>query len=113
MKHENYDDVWQKILSLRPRKGEKIIPCAFTDWDNTPRFRMNGSVYDSVTIKKFYHYFSLLCENAKKYYKSDKIFIFAWNEWAEGGYLEPDNLYGYGFLEAIKRALDEENVNTI
>ena len=113
VKHENYDDVWQKILSLRPRKGEKIIPCAFTDWDNTPRFRMNGSVYDSVTIKKFYHYFSLLCENAKKYYKSDKIFIFAWNEWAEGGYLEPDNLYGYGFLEAIKRALDEENVNTI
>ena len=108
VKHNDYDLVWQKVLSLRPREGERMIPCAFTDWDNTPRFGVNGSMYDGVSVKKFYHYFSLLCENAKKYYKSDKVFLFAWNEWGEGGYLEPDELYGYGFLEAIKKVLDEE-----
>ena len=108
VKHYDYDCLWQKIISLRPRNSERMIPCAFTDWDNTPRFGVNGSMYDGVSTQKFYHYFSLLCENAKKYYKSDKVFLFAWNEWAEGGYLEPDKLYGYGFLEAIKKVLDEE-----
>lgn len=112
IKHVDYDQVWQKILSLRPEEGQKTIPCAFTDWDNSPRFGKNGIVYDGVTTQKFYHYFALLCQNAKKYYKSDKVFVFAWNEWAEGGYLEPDQLYGLGFLEAIKKVLDEEQYET-
>lgn len=82
-----------------------MIPCAFTDWDNTPRHKERGYVYQGVSPKKFKKYFTQLVNNTKQYYDTDMIFVFAWNEWAEGGYLEPDKKYGYGFLEAIKNSI--------
>ncbi|MCR5435299.1 MAG: glycoside hydrolase family 99-like domain-containing protein, partial [Bacteroidaceae bacterium] len=31
------------------------------------------------------------------------ITINSWNEWTETSYLEPDNVNGYGYLEAVKK----------
>ncbi|MBQ2709844.1 MAG: glycoside hydrolase family 99-like domain-containing protein, partial [Clostridia bacterium] len=33
--------------------------------------------------------------------------INSWNEWTETSYLEPDNVNGYGYLEAVKRVFGE------
>ena len=35
------------------------------------------------------------------------VTINSWNEWTETSYLEPDDLYGYGYLEAIRRVFLE------
>lgn len=104
----DYNYTWQRILELRPMsKSPKMIPCAFTDWDNTPRHKERGYLYQGVTPEKFRKYFRQLVENTKKYYDTDMIFVFAWNEWAEGGYLEPDTKNGFAFLEAIRDTLNE------
>ena len=52
-------------------------------------------------------YFSKQIKNTKENYKKDYIFLFAWNEWAESGYLEPDEKYKYKYLEALREALIE------
>ena len=102
----DYDEVWQKILKLRPLpNGPKMVPCAFTDWDNTPRHKERGYAYVNVSPEKFARYFKQLVENTKAYSDTDMIFVFAWNEWAEGGYLEPDNKWQYKMLEAIQSAI--------
>lgn len=104
--HKSYDELWKAILEMPPTR-EKSFPGAFVDWDNTPRRGERGTVYDGVTVDKFHEYFKQQVEHARCAYKSDYLFIFAWNEWAEGGYLEPDEVRGYGFLQAIYDSLKE------
>ena len=35
------------------------------------------------------------------------ITINSWNEWTETSYLQPDNEYGYGYLEAVRNVFAE------
>ncbi len=37
------------------------------------------------------------------------VTINSWNEWTEGSYLQPDALYGYGYLGAVKRVFVDED----
>lgn len=106
LKHYNYDDLWKYINNMKPRNS-KCVPGAFVDWDNTPRRGNKGFVVDGATPEKFKKYFKKQIEKAKYEYKKDMIFIFSWNEWAEGGYLEPDEKNGYKYLKAIKDTLIE------
>ncbi len=100
----NYDKIWNDIINSRP-DNNKMYPGAFVDWDNTPRKKYRGSLYDGVNPRKFEKYFTKQVLNAKNNYKKDILFIFAWNEWGESGYLEPDEKYRYGYLEAIRNSL--------
>ena len=99
-----YDEAWEKII-YSPPLSSKSIPGAFVDWDNTPRHHNSGSLFLGVTPEKFQKYLILQINHAKKDYKKDFLFLFAWNEWTEGGYLEPDNKWGYQYLECVKNAL--------
>lgn len=100
----NYDEIWEDILKQKP-VAKNSIPCAFVDWDNTPRKHEKGSVVFGANPKSFEKYFSRLISKTIKEYNQDMMFIFAWNEWAEGGYLEPDEKNKYGYLESIKKCI--------
>ena len=105
---ENYDDLCKEIINRKPN-SEKAIPGMFVGWDNTPRRGSKGRVCIGSTPEKFGKYLKLQIQNVKKNYKTDMLFIFAWNEWAEGGYLEPDETNRYGYLEEIKKAMEDRN----
>ena len=64
-------------------------------------------MYIGASPDKFKKYLSAQIKRTKEVYKKDLLFIFAWNEWGEGGYLEPDEENGYGYLEAVRDALKE------
>lgn len=104
----NYDSLWKSILNDFPKK-DNMYPGAFVDWDNTPRHKKRGTFCENVTPEKFEKYLSLQIERTKTIYKKDILFLFAWNEWGEGGYLEPDTKNEYKMLTAIKNATKKEN----
>lgn len=101
----DYDKVWRTILKMTPQ-SQKSIPGAFIDWDNTPRYGKYARIFWGYTPEKFQKYLEQQIIRAKRVYKKDIIFMFAWNEWGEGGYLEPDEKNGYKALEAIYNALN-------
>lgn len=102
----DYDQIWAAILSRSPRRGgDKIFPGAFVNWDNTPRLGHRGQSCIGAAPDKFGWYLSKQIERAANLYGSEFLFLNAWNEWAEGAYLEPDQRDGYAYLDAVKRAL--------
>jgi hypothetical protein len=101
----SYDDDWNTALNVKHDDYSKYVPGAFVDWDNTPRRGRAGKLILGATPEKFEMYFNKLIKRTKKLYKTDMIVVFAWNEWSEGGYLEPDEKYGDAYLKAIKHAL--------
>ncbi|HEM4955917.1 TPA: glycoside hydrolase family 99-like domain-containing protein [Streptococcus suis] len=103
---EDYDELCQSIIN-RKADDEKSVAGMFVDWDNTPRRGDRGRVCLGSTPEKFQHYMIEQIKNVNENYQNDMLFIFAWNEWAEGGYLEPDERNKYGYLEALKAALIE------
>lgn len=107
----DYDSVWQSILRRSPhRDGETVYPGAFVNWDNTPRLGERGQSSIGASPRKFQHYLSLQIRRAVSTYHSEFMFINAWNEWAEGAYLEPDQHHRYGYLEAVREALADHGL---
>ncbi len=104
----SFDEAWHYILNRKP-DSEKNVPGAFVGWDNTPRKGEKGQVYMGDTPEKFEKYMEQQIIRARDVYKKDMIFMYAWNEWAEGGYLEPDTRTGSKNLEAIRNALKKTN----
>ena len=102
----DYGEVWEKVIKMSPL-DPKSIPGAFVRWDNTPRYREKATVIKGETPEKFKTYLKKQIIHAKNAYQSDMIFMYAWNEWAEGGFLEPDEQNGYAYLRALKDALEE------
>lgn len=77
---------------------------AMTYFDNTARKIYTGAQLFNITPELYQKWLTRLVQESE----TDQIFIAAWNEWAEGMHLEPDQKYGYAYLQATKNALETD-----
>ena len=83
------------------------IPCVVVSWDNTPRRGNDGIVFINSTPEAFEAGLRDAIASVEHEPAGRRlVFVNAWNEWAEGNHLEPDQRHGRAYLEAVERALD-------
>lgn len=98
----DYDTMWGHILDgIMPGR----LSCAVTDFDASPRKGFKSTIVKGSTPERFENYFREFLERNLQA-ENELVLVNAWNEWGEGMYLEPCEEYGYGYLKAVKAAVE-------
>ena len=86
----------------------RTFPGVCPRWDNEPRKPGRSFSIFGTSVTAYGNWLRAAAERAMKAPVVDEriVFINAWNEWAEGAYLEPDRHYGYAYLAETRRILD-------
>jgi lipopolysaccharide biosynthesis protein len=89
---------------------EDVLPEIFPNWDHSPRSGKTGAstIYYNSEPEAFYNHVKDALRAVRNKPEAKQILILkSWNEWGEGNYMEPDLRYGHGFIQALRKALDE------
>lgn len=100
----DYAELWPNLDGDVPDYPR--YPGVCPRWDNTPRKGRAGLVFRNSTPEEYGRWLSSAIGKVGSQ-PSDRrlVFINAWNEWAEGNYLEPDQTWGHAYLDATRRAV--------
>ena len=98
-------DAERKWQEFSERYAVPYYPHVSLGWDNNPRF---SSLRRGVVRNNTPENIEDALRRAKAFVDTHDlpvplITINSWNEWTETSYLEPDDRYGYGCLEAVAR----------
>lgn len=104
----DYERTWQQIVEQPVDRAITTFEGAYVDWDNTARFGRRATIYRGASPERFGHWLGRLCDKVAANARGDErlVFVNAWNEWAEGAYLEPDQRHGRQYLQAVREVLD-------
>jgi hypothetical protein len=107
--------IWGKNAVTRWPQWSKEFPVPFfphvaVGWDTNPRYK---NFQGNTIVNRSPAAFADFLRMARDYLDKQKlqprlITINSWNEWSEGSYLEPDERYGMGYLEAVKTVFIDE-----
>jgi lipopolysaccharide biosynthesis protein len=84
-----------------------LFHTVFPSWDNESRKPEQGYTFANSTPNEYQAWLETAIKATLDNTNMDEriVFINAWNEWAEGAYLEPDRKFGYAYLQATMEAL--------
>lgn len=89
-------------------RDENVIPQIVPQWDHSPRGGRKTNIYINSTPDYFAKHVRMAMEAIKEKQEEHQILMLkSWNEWAEGNYMEPDMTHGRGYIEALRKVVDE------
>jgi lipopolysaccharide biosynthesis protein len=98
---------WVMMERVVKESPPDIHPGIMPAWDNVARRPGQGNAFSDIDPSMFREWASRASMRAVR--TTDQLFfVNAWNEWAEGTYLEPDIRYGWAFLSALARGISCE-----
>jgi lipopolysaccharide biosynthesis protein len=104
----DYRDLVRDALDRLPQPRAQLpnYPAVMPSWDNTARKGMRAHIYHGATPLRYRAWLAEAIRAASEdaALAEPIVFINAWNEWAEGCHLEPDQDYGAAWLEATRAA---------
>ena len=113
--NEGYDMLMQNLEKELDKISNDYdlpyYPHVSVGWDNNPRTtkdRIMPYVAKENTPENFARALQLVKEYSLRHNEVPLITVNSWNEWTETSYLEPDDKYGYGYLDAIKKVFKDE-----
>jgi hypothetical protein len=103
-----YQDLVDHTLA-RELPGYLFFRCVTPRFDNSPRRAEGAAIFLDAGPERYEHWLEQAARQACARYQGDEriVFINAWNEWAEGNHLEPDEKLGRAYLEATRRVVEE------
>jgi glycosyltransferase involved in cell wall biosynthesis len=105
MRVYDYESAWRALAAMEPA-AYKAFDTVCARWDNSARTGANAVVLHRSTPEGYGEWLSKAIARVTTAPEDEQlVFINAWNEWAEGCHLEPDQRHGTAYLAATKRAL--------
>jgi lipopolysaccharide biosynthesis protein len=99
----------------RPTPGYTLLRGVMPSWDNTARRGNRATIFAHSSPKAYEEWLTSTLRWTRRHRRGDEqlVFINAWNEWAEGCHLEPDQRDGRQYLEATQRALRQSGLAAV
>ncbi len=104
-----YEDLIERHLTAGPVDYTRF-PCVSPGFDNSPRRpERDATIVTGSTPERYARWLrDAIAGFDPPSPEENLLFVNAWNEWAEGNYLEPDRRWGPAYLEAHARAVTPE-----
>lgn len=96
-----------KFFTGRPESKHVRMSGIATAWDNEARKPGKGNIFINTSPENYADWLGAAASRTVTCNSGDErvMFVNAWNEWAEGTYLEPDRRFGYAYLHATASVL--------
>jgi lipopolysaccharide biosynthesis protein len=100
-----YEDLGLQQAAAYENTGTAAFPTVCPGWDNTARKPNDGNIFLGDTPQLFERWIQRAATHLRLHFPPGEriLFVNAWNEWAEGAYLEPDRVRGYAHLNVLSK----------